>query len=720
MSAASQHLLLVGNPNVGKSVIFGLLTGRYAVVSNYPGTTVEIARGNARVGGEDRVIVDTPGTNSLLFPTSDDEVVSRDIVVRHSPCTVIQVADAKNLPRALVLTLELAELGCPMVLCLNMSDEVAMWGMRLDHRQLSEILGIPVIPTVATQRIGIGALRDAVSSAAVPTVRAAFHSGYLEHLNAMAHTFEISRGAVMAAVSRPDVPLPVPRFEALAAEAAQRLPEEKHRSIGYNMLLDRTHGAHEIAEKVTQRAEAGEGKAGIAVFLALAVSAAAAGAAGYALGGMFAFLWRILSGAEGASGFAAWLSALMLSILFLQRVGVFKKRIGEALKETGDIAMQPLWGLILLLGVLYSTYLVVGVLTAGDAVDFITSSVFGEYENGEWGGFVNGPLSRAARSLLGHNFIYRMLFDEDGGLISKGLAYSFGIVGPIVVAFFLLFSLLEDSGYLPRLSVMSDRFFKKMGLSGRAALPMVLGLGCDTMATLATRILPTRKERLLAILLLALAIPCSAQLGIIAGVLAGLGPFAVLAFAGLMVAVLLLVGSLGARVIEGGAAGFLLEVPPFRPPMLRNVLLKTWYRAVWFLREAVPVFLLGSFILWIMKETALLGLFEQAMSPLVRGVLGLPEETARGFLLGFLRRDYAAVEIFSLFERGLVDPQQVFVALVTITLFVPCVANFFVMIKEAGLKRALYMVAFIIPFAFIVGGIVRVFLSLTGITFGAN
>ena len=295
----------------------------------------------------------------------------------------------------------------------------------------------------------------------------------------------------------------------------------------------------------------------------------------------------------------------------------------------------------------------------------------------------------------------------DYGLVTMALTYAIAIVLPIVGFFFIAFGLLEDSGYLPRLAVMVNRIFKIMGLNGKAVLPMILGLGCDTMATLTTRILETKKERILVTLLLALGVPCSAQLGVILGLIAGLSGLATTIWLGTVVAVMLLVGYLAAKVIPGEPSDFVLELPPIRVPQLTNILVKTAARVQWYLKEAVPLFILGTFILFVGHKVGALDYIQKLTDPIVVTFLGLPSKAAEAFVIGFLRRDYGAAGLFMLAKEGALDPVQIVVSLTVMTLFVPCIANFFMMVKERGLRAALYMVAFIFPFAFGVGGVLN-------------
>jgi ferrous iron transport protein B len=272
---------------------------------------------------------------------------------------------------------------------------------------------------------------------------------------------------------------------------------------------------------------------------------------------------------------------------------------------------------------------------------------------------------------------------------------------------------LEDSGYLPRIAVLTNSAFSKIGLNGKAVLPMVLGLGCGTMATMTTRILETKRERTIATFLIALAIPCSAQLGVILGML---GPYPVrvaLWWGGTVLAVLVLTGYIASKVLPGEKADFFLELPPIRLPRMGNILMKTLGRIEWYLKEAVPLFILGTLILFILDKVKLLGWLEEMLSPVIKGLLGLPEKATGAFLMGFLRRDYGAAGLFDLSKHGLLDENQIIVSIITLTLFVPCLANFFMIIKERGAKTALTMFVLITVFALLVGGSINFLLKIT-------
>jgi ferrous iron transport protein B len=283
---------------------------------------------------------------------------------------------------------------------------------------------------------------------------------------------------------------------------------------------------------------------------------------------------------------------------------------------------------------------------------------------------------------------------------------------PLVGAFFLMFAVMEDSGYLPRLALLVDRVFKRLGLSGRAVIPIVLGLGCDTMATLVTRVLDTRRQRVIATFLLALAVPCSAQLGVIIGLLSR-HPMGMAIWGGVVLGVFLLSGFLAARLLPGEEARFYLEIPPMRWPSLRNVVLKTFARVRWYAAEVIPLFLLASVVIWIGELTHLFRLAVAALRPAVN-LIGLPDQAAEAFLFGFFRRDYGAAGLYDL--RHAMNGLQLLVATTTMTIFVPCIAQFSVTLKERGWKTALAITAFIFPFAFLVGGLLNGLLTALGVT----
>ena len=368
--------------------------------------------------------------------------------------------------------------------------------------------------------------------------------------------------------------------------------------------------------------------------------------------------------------------------------------------------MNPVTGIPILLAVLYfGLYQFVGVLGAGTLVDFIEGTVFGKW--------INPWITDLAVSLIPFN-VLQDFFVGEYGIITLGLTYAFALIFPIVGTFFIVFSIIEDSGYLPRLAMLIDRVFKKIGLNGRAVIPVVLGFGCDTMATIVTRTQETKRERVITTFLLALAIPCSAQLGVIFAILSG-NVLALFIWGGVVLLVFLLVGYLAAKVIPGERASFYMEVPPLRLPKISNVLTKTYTRLQWYLIEVLPIFILASILLWAGELTGILALVSRGLEPLVE-FIGLPSEAAVVFLYGFFRRDFGAAGLYDLQSSGIIFGVPLVVAAVTLTLFIPCIAQFSVMLKERGIKTALAIALFILPFAFFVGFILNLVLTTLGVS----
>ncbi|MFA5354697.1 MAG: ferrous iron transport protein B [Thermodesulfovibrionales bacterium] len=652
-TSASKHgaplekVALIGNPNVGKSVIFGLLTGKYVAVSNYPGTTVEITQGNITLENHKLLLVDTPGVNSLT-PMSEDEKVTRDILLTETPSSVIQVGDAKNLKRSLLITLQAAEMGFPLVLNLNMIDEAMDKGITIDTERLEEILGVRVNSTIAPQRKGIKELREAIISPKKPAVQITYHPHIeeaVQEISALLPPAGISGRSLALMILSGDDSLTgwlkahVSEEELTEIERIRDDCGVKTRdSVAFLINKSRLDAAENITEKVISR-----------------------------------------SGVEG----------------------------GRFVSFLGRISMHPVWGIPVLLAVLWGLFEFVGVFGAGTLVDLMEETVFRQY--------INPAATKAVSLLLPAGFFQEILVGEYG-LITVALTYAIAIILPLTVTFFIAFAVLEDSGYLPRLAIMSNRIFNIIGLNGKAVLPMVLGLGCGTMAVMTSRILETKRDRIITTFLLALAIPCSAQLGVILGMLSALSFTATVIWILSIIIIIFISGFLASKIVKGERTDFFLEIPPIRIPSVMNILIKTMGRVEWYLKEAVPLFILGTLILFFLHKLNLIGLLERLASPVVVNLLGLPQETTSSFILGFLRRDYGAAGLFSLAQKGLLTPVQSVVSLVTITLFVPCLANFFMIIKERGIRTALWIIAIVFPTAFLFGGLLNLILKYLPVT----
>ncbi|MBI3991504.1 MAG: ferrous iron transporter B [Candidatus Omnitrophica bacterium] len=374
-------------------------------------------------------------------------------------------------------------------------------------------------------------------------------------------------------------------------------------------------------------------------------------------------------------------------------------------EKLSRIMINPVTGIpILLLILYYGIYKFVGEFGAGTVVDFIETDIFEMH--------INTWVTRIFTSLIPWQML-QGLFVGEYGIITLGVRYAVALILPIVTTFFIAFAIIEDTGYLPRLALLIDRLFKKIGLTGRAVIPMVLGLGCDTMATMVTRTLPTKRERIIATILLALAVPCSAQLGVILSLLEG-NPAGLWVWVGVISAVFILIGFLSSRILPGDAPSFYMEIPPIRLPKISNVLVKTYTRVKWYFTEIFPMFILASVMIWIGQVIGLFNILTKILEYPIRWI-GLPDKAAVAFLFGFFRRDYGAAGLYDIKKDGLLSGNQLVIACVTLTLFLPCIAQFLMNTKERGWKTGVGISVFILFFSFSVGFIVNIALNILGV-----
>jgi ferrous iron transport protein B len=620
VETAGKSVALVGNPNVGKSALFYALTGKYATISNYPGTTVDIAV--AKMG--DLEIVDTPGMHSLIPVTGEEEVARR---LLEEAELVVHVVDAKNIRKALPFTLQLIEAGFNTILVLNLVDEAERFGIFINEKLLEERLGIPVLKTVATEKRGIGRLKEEIRK------RIGLRP---EKRNLIRFSPQIEK--VVSEVegliegnyrfSKRGLAILLLLKDSMSLEAVKG---EKN----YSQILERVSKSnllpYEIMREIYENAE------------------------------------RILNGV------------------------IEERQVESSLaRKFGILALNPLFGIPLTILSLGFIYLLAGYLGAQILVDLI-ETWFEENVNTAVNTFLEQNIP---------NYWLRELIGGEYGIITLGIRYAIAIIFPIVTTFFIAFSILEDSGILPRTAYLLDGIFKKIGMSGRAVIPLLLGTGCGTMAVIVTRILETWRERVIATILLAVGIPCSAQLGVMLGIAPDFR--AMMIWISVVTAVLLIAGFISSRVIPGERTVFFMEIPPMRMPRLENVFYKTVSRLEWYFKEVLPIFVLISVLIWVGRITTAFDLIISALSVPVSAI-GLPPKTSEVFLYGFFRRDYGAAGLFDISSEGLLSYGQVVVAMVTLTLFVPCIAQFSIICKERGVKQGIAVFLLSVAIAFTAG-----------------
>jgi len=597
VAAGAPTVVLVGNPNVGKSVFFGALTGTYVDVSNFPGTTVEIMRGRH---GELSVI-DTPGVYGVSS-FNDEERVARDVILGAD--VIVNVVDAVHLERDLFLTLQLADMGLPMVVALNMADEARKQGVTVDRDLLEHLVGVPVIETVAVKGRGIAEVSERLPEA------------------------------------RPGIADPELETEILPVAAAIGSRAEAV------LVLE---GDEEVAERAG--VEAGADRERLYQRRRARVNDIAG---------------HVVRASREDMGLAGHLSYLML---------------------------HPVTGLPLLAGLLYLIYQLLGVFVAGTVVGVTEETLM----QGYWEPFVRGIVGSFSAAGSALNTILAGEF----GVLTMTITYLLGVILPLVVGFYLLMAVLEDTGYLPRIAALADRALSTLGLNGRAVIPLILGLGCVTMGTLTTRVLGSKRERFIATALMAIAVPCSAQIAVISALMVRAGGWYALAYFAVLLAIFVGLGTALNKVTPGTSTDLLIDLPPLRLPRIGNVLRKTGMKVWHFMKEVTLFFVAGAALISTLQITGALEQIQRATAPLVVGWLGLPAEAATAFVMGFVRRDFGAAGFFTM---DLTSP-QLLVAMVTITLFVPCVASVMVILKERGWRYLGGLLAGSLGIAFGVGGV---------------
>ena len=591
-------VVLAGNPNVGKSIIFNELSGMNVEVSNYPGTTVEIIKGTH--GGYD--VYDTPGVYGVSS-FNDEERVARDVILEAD--IVLNVVDATHLERDLFLTQQLIDMGKKVVILLNLMDEVEKHEISLDIEKLSRFLGVEVHPMVATKRTGFERLGRAIEEAREGIQRGELHASL--------HTMLKMVGS---------------QAEALMVLEGDKYVAERHGvspSAGRDQIyVGRRNRVNYIVNQVLRDAST-------------------------------------------------------------------RVRFSEVF---GRWSIRPWTGIPILFFVLYASYVLIGKFVSQDVVNF-TEQTIGKSLWEPW-------LRHLAAGMLPVNSWFYTILVGEFGIVTMTTTYLLFLLLPLVTAFYLALALMEDSGYLPRLATMADRSLGAIGLNGRAVIPLILGFGCVTSATITTRLLGSDREKRIATAILQFAIPCSAQLAVIAALMAGAGFVPMIVYTFVILVVLIGIGSGLNGVLKGESTHLLLDLPPMRLPVMRNVIRKTAIRAYNFMKEASLWFFVGALAVGIAQTTGALQWMQEQLIPLTTRWLQLPPEAATAFIMGVVRRDFGAAGLYHM----TLSPMQITVALIVITLFVPCIASVMVMMKERGWKEGLVIWFGTWVAAFAIGGIV--------------
>ncbi len=446
-----ETVLLVGNLKVGKSTIFSNLVGQRRFFVQHAESGTELSVGRLFAGPYERII-DAPGFYSLQ-DRSEDAFLVQDLLARRQVGAVLLVLDAKNLARGLKLLFEVAEFDVPVTVALNMCDEARQRGLELDVERLSGILGVEIVPTVATEARGMGQLRRALATAKKPRVR-------IEYPPESRQALEDIQQALSAG------PLAARGVAFLLLAGLPRSRDLLKKTAGEAVLGQVTGTVDDLKNRLQRPVD-------------------------------------ILM-AETTRNQAERLSSRVVQSRPASRA-TWKERLAA-------LSRKPASGIPIAILVLFVTYLFVGWFGAGILVDLLEGKLFGQVILPWLQGWIEHIPWQWVRELLIGDF----------GLLTVGLVLSLAIVLPVLCTFFFAFALMEDSGYLPRLSLLTDRVLRKLGLNGKGVLPLVMGLSCVTMAVLSTRVLDSPKQRIIATLLLILTVPCAPLLSVMLVLLARL------------------------------------------------------------------------------------------------------------------------------------------------------------------------------------------------------
>jgi ferrous iron transport protein B len=566
-------ILLMGNPNVGKSVFFSRLTGVRVIASNYPGTTVEFTKGYLKLGEEMAEVIDVPGTYTLE-PTSRAEEVATEMLKDGD--LVIDVVDATNLERNLFLTMQLLERDIPVVIALNIWDDTKHRGIHIDVKKLEQVLGVPVVPTVAVTGEGMKELVTRIHEAASPPV-------------------------------------------------SHRTRDERWAAVGRII---------EQVQTVTHRHH-------------------------------------------------TWLERL------------------------GDASVKPFPGILIAVLVLLASFMVIRFIGEGLIV-YVFDPLFENF----WapvmmrlseflgsGGFLNDIL-------VGKLINGEVNFFQSFGILTTGLYIPFGIVLPYIVSFYLVLGFLEDLGYLPRIAVLLDTLMHRLGMHGYAIIPTLLGLGCNVPGILATRILESKRERFIVATLISIGIPCAALQAMIIGLVGREGWHYVAIVYGTLFVVWVILGLILNLTVKGFSPELLIEIPPYRLPSARILASKLWMRILGFLKEAIPIVMLGICVITILYALNVFDYIANFAAPVVTGLLGLPSDATAALVIGFFRKDMAVGMLGALS----LSANQLVVGSVVLAMFFPCIASFVVLARELGLKGMLAAIGIMIAASLIVGSLLNLIL----------
>jgi ferrous iron transport protein B len=629
-------IALAGNANVGKSVIFNQLTGLHQHIGNWPGKTIDKAEGTLHFKGYTIDIIDLPGIYSLST-FSIEELVSREYIAVERPDLVINIVDASVLERNLFFTLQLLELETPMIVALNQMDIAKKKGITIDPEKLRELLGVPVIPTVAISGVGI---------------------------------YDLLEKSVETIEGRENI-------KPVKAKYGKEIEERIEKIAGMVEKTQFKYPARWVAIKLLEKDEKVEKE--ILKMNPKIVSAAE----------------KLATEIEEIHGHSC------STVITSERYEVANKIAHEIQKITPQIKLPMRERLHTI-----TTHKVFGypimAITVLSIFYFIFT--FGDYTSGHVGDFFF-DLKPIFEGMFGTGVVGKLVW----GGIMEGIIGGVTVALPYIIPFYFILYFLEDSGYLSRIAFLMDNLMHKIGLHGKAFIPVMLGFGCNVPGCLGCRIMETTRERLLAAFVVTL-VPCAATTAIILGLV---GAFVsiewALALYIINFLIIFLLGRLVFKMLPGEPTALIMEMSDYRVPHLKTVLKQTWFRLWEFIKMAFPLIIVGSLVIKMIEILNLLEPIANILSPVTVTWLGLPAITGIALIFGVLRKELTLVMLATLLETTnfaqVMTPVQMIVFTLVAMLYIPCIATIAALVREFGWKKAWFITVFEIVFAILVGGI---------------
>ncbi|MGD0951455.1 MAG: ferrous iron transport protein B [Methanotrichaceae archaeon] len=632
---------LAGNANVGKSAVFNQLTGVDQIIGNWPGKTVERAEGTLQYQGMKIKVIDLPGIYS--FSTySMEELVSRDFIALEKPDIVVNVVDATALERNLFFTIQLLELNAPLLVALNQIDLMERKGISIDYQRLEEILGVPVVPTVAIKGKGISELTEEIiklgeQKIAPPEIKYGKEvEQRIEKLISLLGKIETFYPLRWLAIKLLERDGEITRLvegldstDGTVVRAAEELAEEIERIHGEPSGVVISAERYKIADEISRK---------------------------------------------------------------VQKIRTEEETLTDKLDR---IALHPILGYLAAVGVIGG--LLVWTFILGSQISGILQNALSSVEQYE--PVVSGPLG---------NIIWNGAF--------TGFVAGVTLVVPYVLPFYIILAVIEDSGYLTRIAIMLDRGMHKLGLHGKAIIPMILGYGCNVPACFSCRIMETPKQKFVAAFLVSL-VPCTARTVVILGLVAAfVNIWWALALYAFDIILILLLGRIAFKVVPGESVGLIMEMPSYHVPSAKVVLKQTWARTKSLLWVVFPAYIIGSAVLQAFYAAGLLNPLNDILSPVTVNWLGLPAEVGILLIFGIVRKELTILMLAVIFQTtnfaSVMSPVQLIVLALVTMIYIPCLALILCFAKEFGWKKTAAITVFEVTFAIFLGGIVFRMLSL--------